>query len=63
MVFQEICERLSFYIEVSCENFVCSSVSVSYRQYIVISGFMFDIGFVMKVQECNIEMESLRQIS
>ena len=35
------------------ENFICSSVSVSYRQYIVISGFIFDIGFVMKVQEGN----------
>ena len=42
---------------------MCSSVSVSYRQYIVISGFLFDIGFVVNVRECNIEIESLRQIS
>ena len=45
------------------ENFIRSSVSLSYSQYIVISGFLFDIGFVMKVQECNVEIESLRQIS
>ena len=54
---------LSFYIKCDAENLICSPVSVSYRQYIVISGLIFDIGFVMKVQECNIEIESLRQIS
>ena len=45
------------------ENFICSSVSLPYRQYIVTSGFIFDIVFVMKVQERNIETEILRQIS
>ena len=36
------------------------SVSILYHQYIVISGFIFDIGFVTKVQECNIEIESFK---
>ena len=42
------------------ENFICSSLSVSYRQNIAICSFRFDISIVMKVQECNIEIESLR---
>ena len=62
-MFQEICEGCRFISKCHAENFICLSVSLSYRQYIVISGFIFEIGFVMKVQECNIEIESLRQIS
>ena len=46
----------------SAENLICSSVSVSYRQYLVTSGFIFDIGFVTKVQECKFEIELLGQI-
>ena len=60
-MFREICCR--FISKCHAEKVICSLVSVSYRQYIVISGFIFDIGFVMKVQECNIEIESLKQIS
>ena len=60
MVFQEICEGCGFISKCHAESYICSSVSLSYRQYIVISGFIFEIGFVMKFQECNIEIESLR---
>ena len=60
MVFQDL---LYFILKCHAKNFICLLVSVSYRQHIVIFGFMFDIGFVMKVQECNIEIESFKQIS
>ena len=62
-MFQEFVKVCSSMSKCHAENFMCSSVSVSYRQYIVISGFLFDIGFVVNVRECNIEIESLRQIS
>ena len=52
MVFQDL---LYFILKCHAKNFICLLVSVSYRQHIVIFGFMFDIGFVMKVQECNIK--------
>ena len=49
--FKDFVKGGRFVSKCHAENFICSSVSVSYRQYIVISDFLFDIGFVMKVQE------------
>ena len=49
--FKDFVKGCRFISKCHAENFICSSMSVSYRQYIVISDFIFDIGFVMEVQE------------